>query len=420
MKPIIEVKNIGKKYMIAHGRGSYVSLRDVATNIFKRPLSFLKNKAKKAIGLEKREDFWALKDINFTVEKGDVIGIIGNNGAGKSTLLKILSQITTPTEGEIIIRGKVGSLLEVGTGFHPELTGRENIFLNGAILGMKKTEIVSKFDQIVEFAGIEKFLDTPVKYYSSGMYVRLAFSVAAHMEPDILIVDEVLAVGDIEFQKKCLGKMNEITKKEGRTILFVSHNLGAIGELCNKGILLHQGHITHAGPIEEVIKSYTKVSIGQSSAELPPHENYAATIRKIFLTDNNGLDKSIFDITDDVNISIEYDVNLSSSQLQLALYLRKDAMEIVRMFDTDEQEELGVTEPGRYRANCKIPAMFIKAGSYTLGVDIGLPHKLIQNTGPVIGLEVKEMTTNTQNKSYRMDRSGLVVSPAKWKTEKIS
>ena len=259
-KPIIEVRGVGKKYDIRHMRGGYIALRDVVMNVIKSPFSFLKSKAKQVVGLEKKEEFWALKDISFEVNKGEVVGIIGANGAGKSTLLKILSQITPPTEGEIILRGRVGSLLEVGTGFHPELSGRENIFLNGAILGMKRREIEEKFDQIVKFAGIEKFLDTPVKYYSSGMYVRLAFSVAAHMEPDILLVDEVLAVGDAEFQKKCLGKMNEITQTEGRTILFVSHNMAAIRSLCKKCILLNKGKIEIMGETEKVTAIYRTLS----------------------------------------------------------------------------------------------------------------------------------------------------------------
>jgi lipopolysaccharide transport system ATP-binding protein len=256
---IIEIKNIGKKYNISHQKGGYVALRDVIANIAKSPFKFLTRKAKNIIGITNQEDFWALKNINFEVEKGDVVGIIGNNGAGKSTLLKILSQITPPTEGKIIIRGNIGSLLEVGTGFHPELTGRENIFLNGAILGMTRSEIVKKFDQIVEFAGIKKFLDTPVKRYSSGMYVRLAFSVAAHLEPDILIIDEVLAVGDVEFQKKCLGKMGEITQQEGKTILFVSHNMAAIKKLCNKCVLLKNGKVDLIGDTDMVISKYLEI-----------------------------------------------------------------------------------------------------------------------------------------------------------------
>ncbi|MFA6094597.1 MAG: ABC transporter ATP-binding protein [Candidatus Paceibacterota bacterium] len=253
---VITVKNVGKKYKITHSKGGYITLRDVITTVFQNPFKFLKSKTKAALGIG-TEDFWALKDVNFEVKKGEVVGIIGRNGAGKSTLLKILSQITPPTEGEIKIHGRVGSLLEVGTGFHPELTGRENIFLNGAILGMKRKEIAKKFDAIVEFAGIEKFLDTPVKYYSSGMYVRLAFSVAAHMEPDILIIDEVLAVGDSDFQKKCLGKMDEITKKEGRTILFVSHNMEAIRQLCPKTILINAGKIEYFGDTNDTMKKYT-------------------------------------------------------------------------------------------------------------------------------------------------------------------
>ncbi|HEX7724825.1 MAG TPA: ABC transporter ATP-binding protein, partial [Candidatus Paceibacterota bacterium] len=257
-QPIIEIKNVSKKYDIAHMRGGYIALRDVITNALKNPVAFITKKAKQATGLEKKEEFWALRNVSFTVSRGEVVGVIGANGAGKSTLLKVLSQITPPTEGEVILRGRVGSLLEVGTGFHPELTGRENIFLNGAILGMKRKEIAAKFDEIVAFAGVEKFLDTPVKHYSSGMYVRLAFSVAAHMEPDILVVDEVLAVGDAEFQKKCLGKMNEITKKEGRTIFFVSHNMEAVNNLCTRTVLLSHGQVLKIGPTKEIIGDYLK------------------------------------------------------------------------------------------------------------------------------------------------------------------
>lgn len=257
-KPIIEIKNIGKKYNITHQRGGYIALRDILAGILRNPFKFAKQKAKQIVGLETKEEFWALRGLNIEINKGDIVGIIGHNGAGKSTLLKILTGITPPTEGEIIMHGRVASLLEVGTGFHPELTGRENIFLNGAILGMTKKEIVRKFDEIVAFSGVEKFLDTPVKYYSSGMYVRLAFSVAAHMEPDILLLDEVLAVGDAEFQKKCMGKMEEVTKGEGRTIIFVSHNMEAIQKLCQKVILLEAGKVVAVGKTNDVIGTYLK------------------------------------------------------------------------------------------------------------------------------------------------------------------
>lgn len=261
--PIIEVSHISKKYTLSHQNENYLTLRDKIGGFISHPIETARELKKL-----KREEFWALRDVSFNVEQREVIGIIGANGAGKSTLLKILSQITPPTAGEIKIKGKVASLLEVGTGFHPELTGRENIFLNGAILGMAKKEIEKKFDEIVDFSGIEKFLDTPVKRYSSGMYVRLAFSVAAHMEPDILLIDEVLAVGDAEFQKKCLGKMDEVTKKSGRTILFVSHNLHAVRNLCKRSILLQAGKLILIEKTETVINNYFQSNITLSSSSL--------------------------------------------------------------------------------------------------------------------------------------------------------
>ncbi len=260
MKPIISVEGLGKKYTIRHeGQGRYRALRE---EIFKLPRRLFQRKR------QNKEEFWALKDVSFDIMPGDRVGIIGRNGAGKSTLLKLLSRITEPSTGKITLRGRVASLLEVGTGFHPELTGRENIFLNGAILGMSRAEVRRKFDEIVDFAGVEKFLDTPVKRYSSGMYVRLAFAVAAHLEPEILIVDEVLAVGDAEFQKKCLGKMEKVGQ-EGRTVLFVSHNMTAIQVLCNSAIVLHNGQNIFQGQTHSAISLYNKAMkqqrIGQSS-----------------------------------------------------------------------------------------------------------------------------------------------------------
>jgi len=289
MKPIIEIKNVGKKYNITHQKGGYVALRDVLANITKRPFKFVKHKAKTVIGRTTKEEFWALKDINFTVTRGEAIGIIGANGAGKSTLLKILTSITPPTTGKIIMRGNVASLLEVGTGFHPELTGRENIYFNGAILGMTKKEIAEKFDAIVEFSGVKKFIDTPVKRYSSGMMVRLGFSVAAHMEPDILLVDEVLAVGDAKFQKKCLGKMDEVTKTAGRTILFVSHNMSTIQNLCQRCILLKEGEIKMIGETRKVIATYLQTQEG-STLESRKDRKGKGNIKLIsfFIEDENG------------------------------------------------------------------------------------------------------------------------------------
>jgi lipopolysaccharide transport system ATP-binding protein len=252
---VVAVRGLSKSYVIAHNATKHTTLTEAITHRVKNPL----HRAEK-------ETFWALKDIEFDVKKGDVVGIIGRNGAGKSTLLKILSQITEPTTGEVRLYGRVGSLLEVGTGFHPELTGRENIYLNGAILGMRKKEIDRQFDEIVDFAEVEQFLDTPVKRYSSGMYVRLAFAVAAHLNPEILVVDEVLSVGDAGFQKKCLGKMESIATSEGRTILFVSHNMTAVEALCNRCIGISSGHITHTGTNQEVIPEYLSDSFAESNA----------------------------------------------------------------------------------------------------------------------------------------------------------
>lgn len=267
MSSIIQVENLSKSYIISHeGREKYTALRDVVAGKAKKLFSF--PKSLQIASNSTKEEFWALKDVNFQIEQGDRVGIIGRNGAGKSTLLKILSRITEPTSGSIKIKGRVASLLEVGTGFHPELTGRENIFLNGAILGMSRAEIKKHFDAIVDFAEIEKFLDTPVKRYSSGMYVRLAFAVAAHLEPEILVVDEVLAVGDAQFQKKCLGKMEDVSKNEGRTVLFVSHRMDAIETLTNRSIYLKNGIIKEMGATQSVMYAYLKDSQDVSDVNL--------------------------------------------------------------------------------------------------------------------------------------------------------
>ena len=253
---MLHVENLGKQYFIGR-REKYRTFRESLTQSlsapFRRSIQALRGQGQQAAGLD--QALWALRGVSFEIQQGDVVGVIGRNGAGKSTLLKILSRITEPTTGRVRIRGRVGSLLEVGTGFHPELTGRENIYLNGAILGMRKNEIERKFDEIVDFAETEAFLDTPVKHYSSGMYVRLAFAVAAHLEPEILLVDEVLAVGDIAFQKKCLGKMGDVART-GRTVLFVSHNMAAIAALCNRAFLLDHGQLVAAGETAEVIDRY--------------------------------------------------------------------------------------------------------------------------------------------------------------------
>ncbi|WP_414584596.1 ABC transporter ATP-binding protein [Scytonema sp. PCC 10023] len=267
---VIRVENLAKKYVLGHQEegSSYKTFRGAMTNAAKSLGNALNPRAKKEAKGSKGE-FWALKDVSFEIKQGERVGFLGRNGAGKSTLLKVLSRITEPTSGSIRIKGRVASLLEVGTGFHPELTGRENIFLNGAILGMSREEIKSKFDEIVDFAEVEKFLDTPVKRYSSGMYVRLAFAVAAHLEPEILIVDEVLAVGDAQFQKKCLGKMQEVSKDQGRTVLFVSHNMDAIQRLCSQCVMLERGRVTAQGDTHSIVMRYMS---NNSTIQASPNE----------------------------------------------------------------------------------------------------------------------------------------------------
>ncbi len=304
-QPIIQVENISKQYRIGARQDPYGSLRESVMNTLSAPFRRLSGHASPDY-----DTIWALKDVSFEVQPGEVVGIIGRNGAGKSTLLKILSRITKPTHGRAILRGRVASLLEVGTGFHPELTGRENIYLNGAILGMHRHEIERKFDEIVDFAEIEKFLDTPVKRYSSGMYVRLAFAVAAHLEPEVLVIDEVLAVGDAEFQKKCLGKMGQVAQG-GRTVLFVSHNMGAIRGLCSTGLLVDKGQLLMQGPVGQVIHQYLIERAGASSAEvklsLMPGSSPGVG-RFLRFYNQSGKPQSTFQIFEPWQIELEFEM----------------------------------------------------------------------------------------------------------------
>jgi lipopolysaccharide transport system ATP-binding protein len=291
VKPILEIQNIGKKYRIQHLAGGYLSMRE-------RMISALKFER------NTMEDFWALKEVSFQVQPGESIGIIGRNGAGKSTLLKILSKITPPTMGRIISRGRIASLLEVGTGFHPELTGRENIFFNGSLLGMKRKEITTKFDEIVDFSGVEKFLDTPLKHYSSGMQLRLAFAVAAFLEPEILIIDEVLAVGDAEFQKKCLGKMEDVSKS-GRTIIFVSHNMAAVRDLCTNSILLAQGQIKLMGKSSDLIENYLKSSNDSIHTYNSSTKAKGVFVHECYTANEQGVRTSNFINSEEVHLIIK-------------------------------------------------------------------------------------------------------------------
>lgn len=372
---MIDVSNLGKKYRIGALREPYLSLRDSIA----RKGSHLWNVVRGKEHVEQRQDdFWALKDVSFSVEQGEAVGIIGRNGAGKSTLLKILSQITPPSEGKITMRGRVASLLEVGTGFHPELTGRENIFLNGAILGMTRKEIRRKFDEIVAFAEIEKFLDTPVKRYSSGMYVRLAFAVAAHLEPEILVVDEVLAVGDAEFQKKCLGKMGEVAR-EGRTVLFVSHNMGAISKLCQRAVLMVSGKIQFDGPTNSVISQYINVGaefqgdiVWENPETAPGNEKVRLHAVRII---SKGKPSSDVDIRKDVLIEVEYWNLRPEAKLSVSVHLLTSmGVEVLASANMHSanlicDQWFGKPYPvGLFCTTCVLPGSFLNEGCYSINV----------------------------------------------------
>jgi len=368
MTSIIEIKNIGKHYNITGKKHGYIALRDVITENLKHPLKALRNTKRSLTGENRHEAFWALKNINLSIQKGEVVGIIGANGAGKSTLLKILTGITPPTEGEIIINGNVASLLEVGTGFHPELTGRENIYLNGAILGMPKKDIAKKFNQIVEFSGIEKFLDTPVKRYSSGMYVRLAFSVAAHLEPDILLVDEVLAVGDAEFQRKCLGKMDEVTKLGGRTIVFVSHNMDAISQLCTKTALIEKGKIVAFGDTDKIIALYLDRGYKENMDYKLPIKDEDVTLNKFDILQDAKITSSAYG-EKPFEVSLDFDILNPVKAFRMGIFIKSGVGTVIsRSYIQDWSTEMEEMQPGHYKAKLTIPARLLMAGTY--GVDL--------------------------------------------------
>ncbi len=369
---IIKVENISKKYIIGHQKKENVStLRDVISNGAKSLSQKLFHPHQNTVD-EGHEEFWALKDVSFEVKQGDRVGIIGRNGAGKSTLLKILSRITEPTSGKISIKGRVSSLLEVGTGFHPELTGRENIFLNGAILGMDKAEIKRNFDEIVSFAEVEKFLDTPVKHYSSGMYVRLAFAVAAHLEPEILIVDEVLAVGDAQFQKKCLGKMKDVSG-EGRTVLFVSHSMPTITSLCSNVILLDKGQIMKRGNASEVIMQYYTSGISSPASIILSEEDKVVGDEYVQMISGN-IKNSAGQISPEISINENFYINLKYKILKecsykfipnFHFYTSDGACAFVSSVNKSE-----VLSTGEYEAECMLPKNFLNDGAYFVGLAI--------------------------------------------------
>jgi len=394
----IRAANLSKLYHIGRGQGKagYRTLRESMMGWAIAPLRWFSRDGRASAD----DTIWALKDVSFEVKRGEVVGIIGRNGAGKSTLLKILSRITDPTEGTVDLYGRVGSLLEVGTGFHPELTGRENIYLNGAILGMKRTEIIRKFDEIVDFSEIEKFLDTPVKHYSSGMYVRLAFAVAAHLDPEILLVDEVLAVGDAAFQKKCLGKLGDVAK-EGRTVLFVSHNMGQIRSLCSQGILLRDGKNSLYGPIVNVISDYQRGLVDINSSAKIEGANYTGfTSWKIYGTTSY----------DSMHVIFSQEPFTLEIELQLENPVYNGFLTI--LLNSDDGQKIGGWkingvrfDSGTYKINCRIPILPVRPGLYFWHLSLWDGGKKID-----VATLYPELVVSTEDNSGLKDEPGAILN----------
>jgi lipopolysaccharide transport system ATP-binding protein len=419
----IEIHNLGKSYQIAHGKQKHETLISATLDTLKGPLrrlnGLLKGNMAAASNLDR--SFWALRHINLDVKDGEILGIIGDNGAGKSTLLKILSRITVPTEGYARINGRVGSLLEVGTGFNPELTGRENIYLNGSILGMSKAEIDAKFSQILNFAEIMDFIDTPTKHYSSGMTVRLAFSIAVHLDPEILLIDEVLGVGDYAFQKKSLERIKEITR-QGRTVLFVSHQLDMVREICERVVLLRSGQIEMVGQAEEVIQFYVK-RFGESvqrqssfSCPIEPHRPFQLLAGQVL--NDRGEQSRIFDVFDPIFFEFDYELRKPVEGLTINFMLKRAGEPLLLSFDTDKYpDRLSPRAPGTYRTRVQLPNPLLKSGSYLLDVKIGYiggRGKDLHEVDNVLYFEVDFVSTQSTMLSYAAEKLGRFALELDW------
>jgi lipopolysaccharide transport system ATP-binding protein len=423
----IRVENIGKKFRIGHAEASYKTLRDTINDVFSGPFhnakKLLRGQATEAV--DPHDQIWALKDVCFEVKSGEVVGIIGRNGAGKSTLLKILSRITDPTKGSAEIRGRIGSLLEVGTGFHAELTGRENMYLSGAILGMGRDEIKNKFDEIVAFAEVEKFVDTPVKHFSSGMYLRLAFAVAAHLEPEILLVDEVLAVGDARFQKKCLSKMKDIGQ-EGRTVLFVSHNMPSITRLCSRAILLEEGTLKADGLSHEVVSAYLNNGTGTSSVREWPDPakapgNHIARMRAVRVLTEQGEIADTVSISESFTIEMEYDVLQSGHVLMPYHHFFND--EGIELFDAHDTDTAWLGRPrpaGNYKCTTRIYGNLLSEGIIYVasGVTRVNPIECLFHERDAVTFQVVDRDSKSPARGEWAGRMSGVVRPfLRWDTQ---
>jgi lipopolysaccharide transport system ATP-binding protein len=429
MKPIITVENLSKLYRIGAKEQLHKTFREAVTDGLTAPIRNLKLLRKRTrfdpnllnqSNQQKlsSDTIWALKNVFFEVQPGEAVGIIGRNGAGKTTLLKILSRITEPTTGDINIYGRVSSLLQVGTGFHPELTGRENIYLNGAILGMRKAEIDRKFDEIVAFTEIEKFLDTPVKFYSSGMYVRLAFAVAAHLEPEILLVDEVLAVGDAAFQKKCLGKMGEVTNK-GRTVLFVSHNMDAINRLCKRAVLLEEGLLMRDGPALEVTNTYLVGAEGTGGYRNWPQDSQPGTddlrLTSVRLLKEDGTPISAVNIVEPLRLQIGYYVAKPNLSFRCVAQIHTQG---TLAFATIEPTETVRTATGHYYSTVEIPRNLLAEGEHSVTISIftskGTKHHYVQVKEALLFQVYDPMSGSSARGDYVQTLRGVVRPLLKW------
>ncbi len=396
---VIKSENLGKRYTIGHhtGKGDSTTFREALIQNVRDLWNKTRDLArgKPIIQGDTREEVWALKDVSFEIRRGEAVGIIGRNGAGKSTLLKILSRITEPTEGRVTIRGRVASLLEVGTGFHSELTGRENIYLNGTILGMTRAEIRRKFDEIIAFAEVERYLDTPVKRYSSGMYVRLAFAVAAHLEPEILVVDEVLAVGDAQFQNKCLGKMGDVAKG-GRTVLFVSHNMAAVAALCKRGVVFECGKVSFHGSAEDAIKSYVTIQNSQVSADLDTSNHfsrltkYVPIIRRITLCSIDNSPRSTFFLGEPIMFKVVLESTHALSGVVVGLHVYNFMSQRVVTFHTRDQLVGALNVDGKVILSCLWGECNLMPGQYTLVIGLASASGKEDRVDPALSFQVTE------------------------------
>jgi lipopolysaccharide transport system ATP-binding protein len=407
---VVRAENLGKQYRIGR-RQRYRTLRDSIAATASAPIRWLRRRKSGNGAGSAASRIWALRDVAFEVRRGDVVGVIGRNGAGKSTLLKVLSQITEPTTGEVEIRGRVGSLLEVGAGFHPELTGRENVFLNGAVLGMKRAEIVRKFDEIIAFAEVEQFIDTPVKRYSSGMYMRLAFAVAAHLEPEILIVDEVLAVGDAEFQKKCLGKMGQVARG-GRTVLFVSHNMHAIKALCNRGLVLHQGQVVLDGTAAEGVAKYLDQGRLTAGSEVRPEARPGSGEWRFL---SAAASRTTFDPAEPKDFDFQVaPIRPGAGPAYLSGLLVNDQGTAISQFDS---RLVGVwaSGAGPVAGRLRIDDMWLKPGRYTLNLYVCSQAGIIDLFEGAVEFEVSPVLPYPQSSSPDATAAALVLANFAWK-----